>query len=134
MKKIFTLLCTSLIVLLMFVGPGNSVKAANPILVPDLFSCGCEDHGIYPITGSEKNKIVAELLSSDAFKTQKSLLNKDYTFKGVNEVQVAKVKGANIVMVAVPFFKKSGTLEFAMFTNGESKGMAFPPTEEDHNH
>ncbi|MFP7298144.1 hypothetical protein [Neobacillus niacini] len=134
MKKIVTLLCASLIVLLMFVGPGNSVKAVKPNLVPDLFSCGCDDHSIYPITGSEKNKIVAELLSSNAFQTQKSLLKKEYTFKGVNEVQVAKVEGANIVMVAVPFFKKSGTLEFAMFTNGAFIDMATPPTEEDHNH
>lgn len=135
MKKIVTLLCTSLIVLLMFIGPGNSVKAANPNLVPDLFSCGCDDHGIYPVTGSEKNKIVAELLSSDAFKNQKSfLLNTDYTFKGVNEVQVAKVEGENFVIVAVPFFQESGTLEFAMFTNGVFVDMATPPTEEDHNH
>jgi hypothetical protein len=137
MKKIVTLLCTSLIVLLMFVAPGNSVKAANPNLVPDLFSCGCEDHGIYPVTGSEKNKIVAELLSSDVFKTQKfELLNQDYTFMGVNKVQVAKFEGeiGNFVMVAVPFFNKSGTVEFAMFTNGVPSGIALPPTEDDHNH
>jgi hypothetical protein len=137
MKKIVTLLCTSLIVLLMFVAPGNSVNAANPDLVPDLFTCGCDDHGIYPVTGSEKNKIVAELLSSDVFKTQKFVqLNKDYTFKGINKVQVAKFEDENnrFVMVAVPFFNKSGTVEFAMFTNGVFIDMAPPPTEEDHNH
>jgi hypothetical protein len=62
------------------------------------------------------------------------LFNEDYTFKGVNEVQVAKVEGEEITIVAVPFFKKSGTLEFAMFTNGVFMDMAPPPTEEDHNH
>jgi hypothetical protein len=135
MKKILTLLCTSLIVLLMFVAPGNSVNAANPDLVPDLFTCGCDDHGIYPVTGSEKNKIVAELLSSNVFKTQKfEQLSLGYTFKGINEVQVAKVEGEEITIVAVPFFNKSGTVEFAMFTNGVFIDMAPPPTEEDHNH
>jgi hypothetical protein len=135
MKKILALLCTSLIVLLMFAGPGNSVKAANPNLVPDLFSCGCDEHGIYPVTGSEKNKIVAELLSSNVFKTQKfEHLSLGYTFKGINEVQVAKVEGEEITIVAVPFFNKSGTVEFAMFTNGVFIDMAPPPTEEDHNH
>jgi hypothetical protein len=131
MKKILSVLFSSLIVLLMFVGP---VNAANPDLVPDLFNCGCEAEGIYPVTGSEKNKIVAELLSSDAFKEQKFEQNKVYTFKGINAVQVAEVEGIGVHIVAVPFFTESGTVKFAMFANGVFLDMADPPTEEDHNH
>ena len=59
MKKLLTVLCGVVIALSLFVTTGNTVKAAE---------CGCD---VSPVIGAEKNKIVAELISSQAFKDAK---------------------------------------------------------------
>ena len=69
MKKLLTLLCTSLIVFLMFVGPGNVALAhegAHDELSVVITAGNC--------TGAEKNKIVSNLLKSDEFKNAKKEL------------------------------------------------------------
>ena len=63
MKKVLSLLFTSLLVFLMFVGPGNVALAHEGD-----GGCGCETR---EITGAEKNKIVSNLLKSDEFKNAK---------------------------------------------------------------
>jgi hypothetical protein len=119
MKKIATLLFTSLIVLLMFVGPGNSVQAAQNVVyfgpVPDFVhppDCDCED--LKPLTGPERNKIVSDLLKTDEFKSaRKDLMAQGIKWKGANTVEVMKIDGAP-VLVGVPF-TKDGNIEFHVF-------------------
>jgi hypothetical protein len=119
MKKIFTLLCTSLIVLFMFAGPGNPVQAAQNVEylgpVPDFEhppGCGCEN--LKPLTGSERNKIVSDLLKTDVFKdARKDLMSQGIKWNGANTVEVIKVDGAP-VLVGIPF-TKDGNIKFYAF-------------------
>ena len=128
MKKIFTLLCTSLIVLLMFVGPDDSVKAAKP----GGHDCGCEEHGIFHLYGAEKNKIVADLLSSDQFKAKKlELLNDGYKYNGVKDIDVVEYRTApgQPIGITVPFIREDGILQVALFIEGNFVVVTDPESE-----
>lgn len=130
MKKIVTLLCTSLIVLLLFVGPGNVAFAHEG--VP---GCPCEFFN--PLEGPEKNKIVAKFLSSDEFKEAKSyLVDNGYKWKGISKAEVIKfhtdfkpnpeipvVISKGSIGVAVPFYTEDGTMEVFFFLNGQLLGQ-----------
>ncbi|MFB3163360.1 hypothetical protein ABLO26_18585 [Neobacillus sp. 179-J 1A1 HS] len=123
MKKIVTLLCTSLIVLLMFVAPGNVAFAED--------ECGCITE---EITGAEKNKIVADLLKNVEFKYKKQeLMNDGYRWNGVNEIEVIRnITYGGLIMVGVPFIAEDGTVMMAAFFEGSYMGIA--PRDEDHSH
>src|SRR4051794_33221421 len=102
MKKLLTLLCTSLIVLLMFATPGNTVIAAQNVVdnvtylgppppgeVEDPGDDNCTCHDLVPLTGSERNKIVANLLKSDVFKNQKMNLKREgFKWNGASGIEV----------------------------------------------
>ncbi|MEH7254547.1 hypothetical protein V7111_20760 [Neobacillus niacini] len=135
MKKFLTLLCTSLIVFLMFVGPGNVALAhgEDPNCLCNYFT---------ELDGAEKNKIVAKLLASDEFKTLKlNKLESGYKYKGISKVEVTKfikdvlldpelpesltnpvIIKAGTIGVAVPFYTSEGNLEVNFFLNGKSAG------------
>jgi hypothetical protein len=132
MKKIVTLLCTSLIVLLMFVGPGNIVLAHEGDV-----DCGCDTFKV--LEGAEKNKILAKILASANFKTLKSNnLKNGYKWRGISKAEVTKfikdvhfdiedpespvIIKAGSIGVAVPFLKSDGKLEVFYFINGELTG------------
>lgn len=116
MKKIVSLLCASLIVLLMFVAPGNPVQAAN--------ECECD---ITTIIGAEKNKIVSDLLSSDEFKNAKrDILNSGILWDGVHEIEVIKNNTyGGIIIISIPIFTEDGTEMIAGFMDGKFFGV-FP--------
>jgi hypothetical protein len=127
MKKILSLLCGSLIVLLMFTAPGNVVFAEKQ----DGSTCGCEEHGIFPVLGAEKNKIVAKLISSNEFKSKKKELTKTgYKWNGVSDVEVVEFvdETGRTIGVSVPFITKDKKVEMAVFINGKFLIMA-PPME-----
>jgi hypothetical protein len=113
LKKILTMLCGSLIVLLLFVGPGNVA------LAHDGDDCGCPTE----ITGVEKNKIVASFLASDGFKTKKAeLLNSGYLWDGISTAQVVRFNPEIFPFfegtgVAVAFITPSGETEIYFFVN-----------------
>lgn len=132
MKKILPLLCTSLIVLLMFVGTGNIAFAHE-----GEEDCLCNSFTV--LDGAEKNKIVAEFLASDEFKTLKlNNLESGYKWKGISKAEVTKFikdvhldsddPGSPVIIetgsigVAVPFFTSDGKLEVFYFLNGEPAG------------
>jgi hypothetical protein len=131
MKKIVTLLCTSLVVLLMFVGPGNIASAHEG--VP-----GCPCNFFNPLEGAEKNKVIAKFLSSDEFKEAKSdLVDKGYKWKGVSQAEVIKFHTdfypnpekfplffipSGTVGVGVPFYSVDGSLNVQFFLNGQLIG------------
>ncbi|WHX98321.1 hypothetical protein [Neobacillus sp. DY30] len=132
MKKLLTLLFTSLIVLLMFVGSGNVAFAHE-----GEEDCFCDSFII--LDGAEKNKIVAEFLASDEFKTLKlTNLESGYKWKGISKAEVTRfIKDVHLVPndpespviietgaigVAVPFFTSDGKLEVFYFLNGEPGG------------
>nr|WP_263326585.1 hypothetical protein [Neobacillus sp. Marseille-Q6967] len=124
MRKFLSLFSMSLLVLLMFVGPGNVALAHEGD------NCGCPT----PVEGSEKNKIVAKFLSSDDFKSKKlELLENGYQWQGISKAQVIDFKSdsllkspineiivpAGSIGIAVPFINMSGSLEIFFFINGE---------------
>jgi hypothetical protein len=119
MKKILPFLFTSLIVLLMLVGPGNPVQAAQNVVylgeVPNFVhppGCGCED--LKPLTGPERNKIVSDLLKTDVFKdARKDLMSQGITWNGAGTVEVIKVDNTP-VLVGIPF-TKDGKINFYAF-------------------
>jgi len=117
LKKLLTILCGIIIGLSLFVSTGNTAKAE----VPD--ECGCI---VSPVLGAEKNKIVANLLSSQEFKNVKHTLQSNrYTFRGAKNIEVVinHSKG-EITMVAVPFYDQNGFLEMAVFFDGHYMGQA----------
>jgi hypothetical protein len=127
MKKIVTLLCTSLIVLLMFMGTGNSVNAAGNIFYlgpppgdvehPEDDNCTC--HELLPLTGSERNIIVAELLKSNVFKNEKMRLKKDgYKWNGASGIEVIQPI-EDLTLVGVPFITTDGSIEIHTFFIGD---------------
>ena len=112
MKKIVTLLCTSLIVLLMFVGPGNAALANEG----EEHECSCI---VEPVYGAEKNKIVSNLLKSEEFKkVKKDNMMNGLKWNGVKEVEVIYNITHDIMMVGVPFINDDGTVLMEAFFNG----------------
>jgi hypothetical protein len=132
MRKVLTLLCTSLIVFLMFVGPGNPVKAAKnsadnvtymglsqPGEVEDPGGDDCTCHDLLPLTGSERNKIVAEVLKSHVFKSEKMRLKQDgYKWQGASGIEVIQPT-EDFTLVGVPFLNTDGTIEMHAFLIGD---------------
>jgi hypothetical protein len=132
MKKILTLLCTSLIVLLMFVGPVSPAKASETDSPEVQEPCICDD--VTVLTGVERNKAIANLIKTDAFKdVRKDLKLEGLKWNGVNEIQVMKHNQFPLTIVGVPFTSGDGTLMMAVFFNGILQGVS-DPSEDSHSH
>jgi hypothetical protein len=118
MKKILSLLCGSLIFLLMFAAPGNVALAHEGD------GCGCVTE---EITGAEKNKIVADLLKSDQLKNaRKGLMEVGFKWNGVGNVEVVYNVTWDIMMVGIPVSYYDGTIWTATFFDGVLMGVAPP--------
>jgi len=128
MKKFLTIVFGGMIALSLFVTTGNTAKAAEsyqPVQLSE--ECGCD---VTPILGSERNKIVADVISSEAFKTVKKDLKKDdLKWTGANTVEVFKNNTYGMVMVGVPFENKEGTLFMAVFFDGVFMGLSSADAE-----
>ncbi|MDF2856004.1 MAG: hypothetical protein K0Q87_1855 [Neobacillus sp.] len=111
MKKILSLLCGSLIVLLLFGAPGNVA------LAQDEHECGCD---VEQLQGAEKNKIVSNLLKSEEFKNvKKKYMQNGFKWNGVSKVEVLKNHThGGMIMVGAPFYSPDGTVTMAVFFNG----------------
>ncbi|NWQ43727.1 hypothetical protein MLOOGBEN_23795 [Bacillus sp. EB106-08-02-XG196] len=117
MKKILTLLCTSLIVLLMFVGPGNPVQAEEP-------ADDCTCHELEPLTGVERNKIVASFISTNEFKSKKAeLISSGYKWNGAKTIEVI-LPAEGVTMIGVPFIDQDGIPSVNVFINGAFVGTS----------
>ena len=114
MKKLLTVLFGAFIALTLFVTTGNTVKADD---------CGCD---VSPVLGAEKNKIVAELISSQEFKDAKLSLRYDgISWKGAKNIEViVNHTHDNALMVGVPYYTQEGSLMMAVFINGVYMGLA----------
>ncbi|QCJ42790.1 hypothetical protein FAY30_13205 [Bacillus sp. S3] len=123
MKKLLTVLCGILVALSLFVTTGNTAKAAVTVQSDELSGeCGCV---VEPILGSERNKIAANLISSEAFKTVKKNLKKDgLKWTDANSLEVIHNISHNIVMVGVPFENKHGDVFMAVFFDGTFMGVS----------
>jgi hypothetical protein len=120
MKKLLTVLAGVVIALSLFVTTGNTVKAAPKPNLPiseGEHECGCD---VSPVLGAEKNKIVADLLSSKEFKNAKHSLKSDgYRYRGADNIEVLiNHTYGDIIMVGVPFYNEDGNVEMAAFFNG----------------
>jgi hypothetical protein len=82
MKRFISLVCGSLVLILMFLSPGNAVQAKGQ----PTDDCGCPGT---VITGAERNKLVANLLKSDVFKQAKIELEEEgYVWQGASMIEV----------------------------------------------
>ncbi|MGG1675389.1 hypothetical protein ACIFOT_06480 [Neobacillus sp. NRS-1170] len=109
MKKVLTLLFGGLIALTLFVSTGNTAKAAG--------ECGCN---ALLITGSERNKIVSELLKSDGFKNKKmELKEKGYTWNGAKNIEVINLIDYNAILTAAAFTNNNGEEIMFIFKDGK---------------
>ncbi|MFZ7945370.1 hypothetical protein [Neobacillus sp. 19] len=122
MKKLLTVLCGILVALSLFVTTGNTAKAAVTNQSDEMSGgCGCV---VEPILGAEGNKIVADIISSEAFKIVKKDLKKDgLKWTGANTVEVIHNISYNFVMVGVPFENKQGEVFIAAFFDGIFMGV-----------
>lgn len=129
MKKFLPLFMGSLMALLLFVTPGNLVKADS--YVPEAkdfirnFDCGCEAEGFIPVSGAERNQIVAGLLSSDGFNAKKQeVISKGYQFLGADLIKVvhADTPFGALTGVSVFFLSNEGTIEGYVWVNGQFAG------------
>ncbi|MGG3467029.1 hypothetical protein ABES02_05730 [Neobacillus pocheonensis] len=117
MKKILTLLFGGLIALTLFVSTGNTAKAAEP-------DDDCTCHDLIPLSGPERNKIVAEFLSSEAFKAQKmELIQSGNKWNGAHTIEVV-IPAEGVTMVGVPFVSTDGFPSVNVFINGTFVGTA----------
>ncbi|MBT2655748.1 hypothetical protein J7E81_10960 [Bacillus sp. ISL-18] len=108
MKKLLTVIGGLVVAVSLFAGSGNTAKAAD---------CGCDTS---PVLGAEKNKIIANLISSQEFKDSKLLIrNERYNWKGVNNIEViVNHTYGDALMIGVPYYNQNGSVEMAVFING----------------
>jgi hypothetical protein len=96
MKRFISLVCGSLVLILMFLSPGNSVQAEE--------ACDCPGT---VLTGAERNKLVANLLKSDVFKQAKhDLKNEGYAWQGAGAIEVSDFRNLTsselLFMLGIP--------------------------------
>jgi hypothetical protein len=122
MKKYLSLLFTGLIVLSMYVTPGTTVKAAETnVVIAATGDCSC--HDVTPILGAERNKMVSDLLKSEAFKNLKMELKEEgYTWYGAQGIEVIKINVNGMILIGVPFTNDQQTV-MAAFNNGVLLGI-----------
>ncbi|MEH7075969.1 hypothetical protein [Neobacillus drentensis] len=117
MKKLLTVLAGVVIALSLFVTTGNTVKAAEP-------DGDCTCHDLLPIQGPERNKIVADFLSSKEFQAKKlELIKSGSTWNGAHTIEVV-LPAEGVTMVGVPFISATGIPEVYVFINGTFVGSA----------
>ncbi|WP_251550564.1 hypothetical protein [Neobacillus muris] len=115
MKKLVTLILGVLVALSLFTVSGSPVQAAEP-------DDDCSCHELSPITGAERNKIVAKFISSEEFKTQKAqLLAAGYKWNGAHTIEVV-LPAEDVIMVGVPFTNEEGAAFMYVFINGTFVG------------
>jgi hypothetical protein len=125
MKKLLPLLFGSFIALLIFVAPGNPVKAAEvdqPAVAQDE---GCACHDVTPILGAERNKMVADLISSEVFKTvKKQYTAEGYKWLGAHDIEIIKFNVTGMILTGVPFVNSEGVMEIFVFIDGSFMGIS----------
>lgn len=107
MKRLISLVCGSLVLLVMFLAPGNAVQAEE----------ACECPGTV-LTGAERNKLVAELLKSDVFKQARiELENEGYVWQGAGAIEVRNLEviAPSLLGYQVMIINETGNVEAAAF-------------------
>lgn len=119
MKKLVSLVCGGALALSLFAAPGTPAEAAGPKVIPTHSEDDCECN-VTPILGAEKNKIVANLLSSQEFKNTKfSFTNAGFIWRGADNIEVIRDNDTNLVLVGVPFYGPDGiAITTAVFIDG----------------
>jgi hypothetical protein len=116
-KKLLGLLCGGVMALSLFAATGNSVQAAGP-------DDDCSCHELLPLSGAERNKIVAKFLSSSQFQAQKlELLASGNSWNGAHTIEVVQ-PAEGVTMVGVPFTNAEGIPSVYVFINGVFVGIS----------
>ncbi|MBY0097156.1 hypothetical protein [Mesobacillus maritimus] len=129
MKRFISLVCGSLVLILLFLSPGNAVQAEEQD------ECDCPGT---VFTGSERNKLVANLLKSNVFKEERLELKKDgYVWQGAGAIEVRELAPGMIVYQVV-FLSENGEEVGAAFglISGSIQNLDYlaPIHDHDHNH
>lgn len=126
MKRFISLTCGSLVLILMFLSPGNAVQAEEA-------QCECPGK---VLTGAERNKIVANLLKSDVFKEEIIELEKQgYVWQGAGAIEVREF--APSVMIYQVVFLDEGGIEVGAgfgFMSGSIISFDYIAPIDDHTH
>ncbi|MCM3727458.1 hypothetical protein M3226_17410 [Neobacillus cucumis] len=110
MKKLLTIIGGLVIAGSLFVTSGNTAKAAEEE------PCTC--HELIPIQGAERNKIVADFISSNEFKEiKKDLWKLGYSWNGAHTIEVV-LPGDGRTMIGVPVISAEGVPDVYVFING----------------
>ncbi len=81
--------------------------------------------GLTHLSGPERNKIVADLLSSDSFKAEKKIAkNEGYKFLGAGLIDVVQLGENGPIGVNAFFLSNEGTIEGYVWVNGNFAGHA----------
>lgn len=106
MKRLLAMLLGSLAVVLLVFSPGDSAYATEP---SEGGHCGCV---VSPVNGAERNKIVADLLKNEQYKSFKAELEQaGYIFKGAENVEVIIIHTVygNLLSAGAFFKNEEGT-------------------------
>jgi len=127
MKRLLSIICGGAIALSLFAAPGSPAKAAEPTgdsttTASSNDDCSC--HDLKPLTGPERNKLVADFLSSQEFKAKKlELLHSGYSWNGAQSIEVI-IPAEGVTMIGVPFRDVNGTGQMYVFINGTFAGTS----------
>jgi hypothetical protein len=98
MKRFISLICGGLVLILLFLSPGNAVQAEEH---------DCECPGTV-IKGEERNKLVANLLKNDVFKQEKLRLEaKGNVWQGASAIEVRDL-APGVLVYQVVFLSEDG--------------------------
>ncbi|NMD68762.1 hypothetical protein HHO41_00570 [Bacillus sp. DNRA2] len=132
MKGYLSLMFGSLIIAVMLMMPGNSAQAEEPVTTPSQESedghCGCD---VEFLTGAQRNKIAAELNSSDAFKVVKNSLEKqgyEWNGSGATEIIINHSMG-DVIFVGAMFTAEDGLVYAAgyLYNGGQFINLGIAP-------
>jgi hypothetical protein len=127
MKRFISLVCGSLVLILMFLAPGNAVQAEE--------QDDCECPGTV-FTGAERNKLVANLLKSSVFKEERLELKKEgYVWQGAGAIEIRELAPGTVVYQVV-FLTENGVEVGAAFglLSGSIINLEYLAPIHDHNH
>ncbi|MEH7415381.1 hypothetical protein V7266_08895 [Neobacillus drentensis] len=115
MKKLLTVIGGLVIAGSLFVTSGNTAKAA------ETDDCPC--HQVTIIRGAERNKMVADVISSENFKNVKKELEQDgFKWTNAHDIEVIKYNLNGKILIGIPFMNNQGFIVMAGYLDGVYSG------------
>lgn len=117
MKKLLSVIGGLVIAGSLFLTTGNTAKAA------ETDDCPC--HQVTIIMGAERNKMVADVISSESFKNVKAELGQDgFKWTNAKDIEVIKYNLNGKILIGIPFVNNQGYKVMAGYLDGKYAGAA----------